>query len=301
MRTLIHKIPDVRRHTWFIFLVVALAVVAGAPVCGSPAPQPTPEPKTSTMVALTTAEQSATAGPSLTVVPTATPVEQATGTPELAHLPTPSSPSDAMTIGGTLWVDARPAFGEVLALINGQQCGRGQSTALPDGDGVPYFVVQIASDAQQAGCGTPGADVTITINGRAMNNAIPWQAGFQQPTNLIAGPAFAQYYGVLQADDATVPFDVVAYVGDVVCGQDRVSRVFLDALLRYHVTVDPDQLRPGCGKGGVEVTLRVRAEGQPDFVLGTALWMADAAAQRPTADLTGRFNKTPLATAAAAQ
>jgi len=56
-------------------------------------------------------------------------------------------------------------------------------------DPVPRFVIVIASDATAPGCGIPGAPITITVDGRAMNDTIPWQPGFQQPVTLIAGPA----------------------------------------------------------------------------------------------------------------
>src|SRR4051794_16452499 len=66
-----------------------------------------------------------------TLAPTGTASPTAPTATILSPLPTANSDSDAMLIEGDVWVDARPASGELLAFINGKQCGRGQSIRLP--------------------------------------------------------------------------------------------------------------------------------------------------------------------------
>ncbi|MDE3097264.1 MAG: hypothetical protein KGK07_14845 [Chloroflexota bacterium] len=116
-----------------------------------------------------------------------------------------------MIVGGTLWVDARPATGEVLAFINGKQCGRGQSVLVPSDllIPIPRFVIRVESASTEPGCGIPGAVVTLTVNGRAMNDPVPWRPGFQQQIVSIAGPAFAVYYGTLKVNAASPGFAVL--------------------------------------------------------------------------------------------
>lgn len=261
---------------------------------------------------LTSADLTQTAEPAIAApaeTATATPATEATATatptvgvlaraPEVARFPTPSSPSDTMILGGGLWVDARPASGEVLAFINGKQCGRGQSVRLPSEppDPFPIFVIEIASDVQQPGCGVPGAAVTITVGGRPMNDTVEWRPGFQQQVNLIAGPAFAQYTGVLQVQGVPPLFKVVAYIDGTACGEDTVSMIVPDTVLTYQIIVDPEELRPGCGRDGVDVTLQIEF-GTGDValrsVIGTAPWQMGPVAL-PNIDLPAGIPTTPF-------
>ena len=208
-----------------------------------------------------------------------------------------------MVIGGVLWVDARPAIGEVIAHIGGVECGRGESFLLADG-GLPTLYVEVASAAGQPGCGTPGAPVLITVNGRAMNEAVEWRPGFQQPLTIIAGPAFAQYEGEIMFDASLIPLRVVPYVGGVPCGQ-QLNGFQGDRKVYYQVVVDPAELRPGCGAGGAQVTLRLEGA-LPDgtateVVIDTVGWQAGPKVQRPPADVSNHVATTPASTPGAAE
>lgn len=203
-----------------------------------------------------------------------------------------------MTVGGTLWVDGRPATGDVAAFIGGKDCGHGTSGRMQSDPPSPVasFVIIVESDAVKPGCGVPGVPITITVDGRAMNETLPWQRGFQQPVSLIAGPAFAEYYGKLKVAPLPIRFAVKAYIGDVPCSNDlSVPLMGVATEIHYDVTVDPAELRPGCGRDGVEVEFHLEVEGQPDVVFDKAPWSVGFGNERPPVDLTG----APPPTAAA--
>jgi len=152
-----------------------------------------------------------------------------------------------MGIVGRIWLDGQRVSGEVLAFINGQQCGRGKAEGTPP---KPLLLLPISSDAHQPGCGVPGATITFTINGRAANETVAWKPGItQQMVTLSAGPRIAIYQGTLRIDRGRPPpMRVVPYIGGVVCGA-AVAPWFLitdDARWSYEVVVDPDGLRLGC-------------------------------------------------------
>jgi len=199
-----------------------------------------------------------------------------------------------MGIVGRIWLDGQRVSGEVLAFINGQQCGRGKAEGTPP---KPLLLLPISSDAHQPGCGVPGATITFTINGRAANETVAWKPGItQQMVTLSAGPRIAIYQGTLRIDRGRPPpMRVVPYIGGVVCGA-AVAPWFLitdDARWSYEVVVDPDGLRLGCGRAGVDVTLRLQVAGQPDIDLATVPWEALPPTQILTVDLTGRIPTAP--------
>jgi hypothetical protein len=234
---------------------------------------------------LSTGDESATASPAET---TETPMPEASPTPDagepppsptrgLAKFPTPSSDADTMVLGGTLWVDARPFYGEVFAFVGDVQCGRGQSGRLPE-SGIPVFVVQISSDAQQRGCGVPGAGVRITAGAREMNAQVTWGPGFQQPVELVAGAAFATISGELQFVGEVPPYRVLPYINGVLCGEQLLAPPLRQGQTpTYQVVVDPENLQPGCGRAGVIVELRLHIEGESDTVLHTSPWRTGSA------------------------
>lgn len=246
--------------------VVGIGLLFAAPVCasgdeeaaspdGSPVPAATATPSVQT--------------PSTATVSVATPIEQ-TPFPTVGF-PSPASVSEAMLLGGGVWIDARPASGEVIALIGGIECGRGQSGVLHGGD-PPTFLIEIASDAERPGCGTAGASVTIVVNGRVVNETVVWAPGYQQPVNLVAGPPFGNYFGKLQFNGIAPRAVVRAYVDDVLCGEDPTVIARGAGTATYHVVVEPDALRPGCGRDGVVVSLRLTVEGQAEAEIHHVAW-----------------------------
>lgn len=228
------------------------------------------------------------------------PTAAATAIPTVL-LATPSSDAEAMGFGGVIWVDARPAAGEIVAYINGQVCGRGRtfSERSPHPDPFPFFTVEIASDALQSGCGTPGSPVMITINGRALNDNVVWEPGIQYPVRLVVGPAFGEYRGSIAHDPGPfAPREVVPYIDGQVCGM-QLKTFFDESTWSYVVVVDPDTITPGCGRDGSEVDFRLAVSGQPDIDLGAEPWKTDRPIEHPTANLAGQIVAAPAATAVA--
>lgn len=281
--------------TWLA--ITALALVSSAAICGSDDPQPTSVP--STAIATLEATHTATVAPSETPVPSAT--TEPTSTPEAleptrtrvsADFLVPSSESDPMVISGSTWVDARGTPGEVIAFINGQECGRAKSGFLNSEppSPLPFLLLFVASDVQQQGCGVLGAEVTFTINGRPANNTIEWQPGLQ-PFTLIAGPLFAQYYGKFRLNHGLPPrMRVYAFIDDVLCGEQiSGGELYTDGEWSYVVLVDPEELRPGCGRDGAEIELVLTVEGGSDIDLGTEVWHPGGSIERTTVDFTGQI------------
>lgn len=291
-----------RRGYLVIAALALVAIVTAAPICGSPTPQATPVPSTPTAVIVQPATLPDTATAAAAATATATPAAPAAtpahtfGLPEAANFPSPTSQSDSMIVGGGLWVDGKSVVGDVIAYVGGKECGRGRSLRLPDG-GLPDFVLRIASDAEQPGCGIPGALVTITANGRAMDDAVVWQPGFQQPREFFAGPVVAQYSGQIRFDKSFIPARVVPYVGDVVCGR-QVGPLQGDGEIGYQIVVDPAELRAGCGRDDALITLRMEGDapgGTVDIVVDTIPWQPGSPVRRAMVDLSTQIAATTVA------
>lgn len=302
------------RRAYFALMAAGLAVLAAAATCGraDPTADPTATPVAEAPTATAPTVAAAPASPAAVSTPTAaaspvdspTPTEQATSTPAPWPFPTPSSASDDMWIGGSAWVDARPAVGEVLAFVNGNQCGKAQAGRIQSDPPSPVssFAVRIASDATQAGCGEPGAVVTITINGRPFNNPIVWQPGYQNPVAFDAGPPYARYYGDVKVPPGTfLDLTVNAYIGDTACGAELSGDYFGPTAWSYFVVVDPDALRSGCGRDGTDVAFRLEVNGQSGILIDVLPWIPGVATQLRTVDLTTSPPATPAATAAIGQ
>lgn len=264
-----------------------------AAICGSPNAQTTPALGRPT--ASVVPNGSATAQPSTPDLSVTDP-EPTSAPDRRTHLPKSNSQSDPMLLGGHAYVDARPAEGKILGFIGGQQCGDGQSTSLP-GDDV-LFVVRIASDFEQPGCGKRGVAVTFTINGRAADQTIPWQPGFQEDdAALSAGFKVAIYVGSVQIGAGEPPpMRVVPFVDGVECGAG-VSPAFSaqnHARWVFRITVDPAEVRAGCGADGANVTIRLQVEGRPDIELTTIPWEG-ASVQLSNVDLRAKAITKPSA------
>ncbi len=304
------SVATIRSRAGVVGGIVVLALVAAAPICGPADPTPTTVAATPTAVAVTlttvpprpptpVAEQNAPSTPTSSSSPSASKF----GYPKVSSLPSPSSQDDAMFIGGLLWVDGTTPEGEVIAYIGGKECGRGKSFTLPGG-GFPTLLIVVPSEAQQLGCGTTGAQVTLAINGRAMEGPIDWQPGFQQPRQFFIGPVVAQYLGDIRFDKSAVPLRVVPYVDGVVCG-GQVNPMQGDGEAGYQVVVQPAELRPGCGRDGVVITLRLEGktvDGRPlDIVIDSVAWKPGVPVQRQAVDLAAKLSGAPIPTVPAVQ
>lgn len=266
--------------------MLALASASLAGVCGDPDAIATPA------AGVTASELVATATPADTATPAAT-VAHSFGFDETAVLPSPRSDDEPMLIGGVLWIDGTTPTGEVVAYLGDNECGRGQAVLSGDG-GYPDFLVTVASDSQQPGCGVPGAPVTLTLNGRAMDETTPWRPGMQQPRTFFAGDVVAQYVGTVRFDapfdvSGIVPQQVVPYIDGVVCGA-QVNPMQGNGQIVYQVVVSPASLQQGCGRAGSQVELRLvgMAEGGPfDIVIAHVPWQPGPFVQVTDVDLVG--------------
>jgi len=192
-----------------------------------------------------------------------------------------------MGFGGTVWVNGRPAYGELLAYIGGQVCGRGQSSRLSPRQQLPKYVLAISSAADQPGCGVPGSLITITISGEPLNDEILWEPGFQRDKRLVAGPSFATYFGTISVGSREVSSaKVVPYVEDIECGE-QLSGAVRDGEVAYFVVVDSDELHSGCGQPGSVVRFRAEIDALGGVDLGTETWSTSETLLRQPIDLSG--------------
>lgn len=78
-----------------------------------------------------------------------------------------------MTISGAAlenWMDAPPGA-DVRAMIDGNSCGETNVTAVGQ---LSHYDLRVASAIERPGCGTPGAVVTVTIDGQAAYPTVVW-------------------------------------------------------------------------------------------------------------------------------
>lgn len=266
---------------------LAAAFFVAAPVCGSGDDRRTRGEDPPTFSAETAGGR-----------PSATAFATPPSPPELSALyPTPEI-DDPMSLGGSVFVDAtQPSEYEVIAYIDGLECGRAQSFRPLHSDG-PMFGMTIASDAQIDGCGKPGDEVTLTVNGREVNRPYEWQPGWRPSTSvtLIVGPPPARYYGEIRFD---VLFDqsdiwpqrVVPYIDGKVCGAQS-NPMQGNGQVGYLVVVMPDELQPGCGRDGATINLRLELmlAGRPvEVELQDVQWQPGSIVNLDLIDLSGRF------------
>lgn len=102
-----------------------------------------------------------------------------------AAQPGPATPP--ARIFGSVTVTGRPAPGAaVVALVGAIACGR--STVAADGT----YQVDVRSAASQPGCGTDGALVTFTVDGRPARESVTYQSGAFIHRDLTVGAAVAE-------------------------------------------------------------------------------------------------------------
>jgi hypothetical protein len=291
-----------------LFVLAALVLVAGSVACGDPL---TMAQETQTAVAdVATPVAIASAPPTTEAVastaPATTVEDEPTSVPDpVRHWPTASSDSEPMSLAGEIYVDGRPASGTLVAFIGGQECGKGQSGFAEDRG---FFVVTVTVAAERAGCGVPGAVVSFTMNGQAVNETVAWKPGVQDSAvALSAGPAIAIYRGSFSLvpgfksglPGAKPSLVVTPYIDGLACGDavDAGVNLLDHARWVYQVVVDPEELRGGCGRDGASVVLQLQVEGGPSIDLATAPWQTLPVVQVPNVDL--RSVVPPPATKAA--
>jgi hypothetical protein len=181
-----------------------------------------------------------------------------------------------MLIGGSIWVDARLVSDRVQAWIGGTLCASEDSIRFPDGP--PGFFMEVPSAAVVDGCGTPGASVQFTIDGRSLDQTVVFTEGAVPPVTLTSGAPFMQISGLFSVteDDAQVHVAVEPFVDGTRCGYDLASGRG-GTQRGYHVVVFSEELSPGCGAPGkmVELELVVVEDDGTRVPLGMSLGRRD--------------------------
>ena len=189
-----------------------------------------------------------------------------------------------MTIGGHVWINARPAGGVITALIDGEVCAE-ESTLLPP-VGPPVMSLDVPPSAEKAGCGHAGATVVLEVNGTPAPQTVPWAGGQTALVEVVIGPPFGRYGGSFSYGGAIAQYDVVPLIDGHVCGEQLPwPRGGPAPVVFYEVVVDPDELRPGCGRPDAIVELRVRITPPGgtthEAALGSTAWQTNGLVTLP--------------------
>lgn len=186
--------------------------------------------------------------------------------------PTPTQVVTAapMVISGPVWVSARPAFTTIRAFVGQTECASAESLLGIDTD-VTEFTLLVPSSEEQPGCGTPGATVTFTVGDQPVDTTVSWEAGGSARIALVSGPAFARYYGTFTLARLDGLVEIEPLIAGEVCGEQYSSLRGEGPVYGYAVVVDPEVLKPGCGKPDAAVSFRlVRIDGAGRTPLATA-------------------------------
>jgi len=206
----------------------------------------------------TTAEQTQTAAAGAATIAAPSPTAGTPPTPSaVAGTPTPGS--KGMTVGGFVWVNARPANSGIIvkALVDGIECASGRAVTWVDAY-EPLVELTIPSAEQQAGCGTAGAKIRFVVDGSTANQEAVWEQGVHQSLQLVVGPEFARYQGTYAYPSVTgEPVRVEPIINGKVCGVDLAAGIGPAERRGYDVIVDPEAVSPGCGRPGANVVLRL--------------------------------------------
>lgn len=216
---------------------------------------------------------------------------------------------EAAVFYATIMIDAAPAPEGTLvrALIGDTVCDEYRlGLGPPSGRRGPFVVytgtqpntipVVVPSANEKQGCGSEGATITFTIDGRPGNETRDWYSGDQLGMTLTAGPPYAQYSGTVSVGGQHVHGSTVkAYVADTLCGEA------MGLVGTYAVIVPPAELKPGCGEEGAVVRFmigEVEAEQIAQWATGRheLNLTAAAAAPSPTSTLPASPTASPSPT-----
>ncbi len=227
------------------------------------------------------AESTATPTPAATPSPSPSPTP--TPTPSATPTPTPLATPVVSSFAGHVCLDANCSgaaaglpTGEVVAMIDGVECGRSTVMLLIDGPAETDYGIDVVSESDRPGCGREGATVQFYIKGRLAKQSGIWRAGARQHLDIWAGEDFAAFSGRLFLNGQPWPWPpptqapyvdvgdplgretvvVRASVQSTLCGEKAVEGLTFTA--RYDLlVVQPTTLRAGCGQGGDAITFTI--------------------------------------------
>lgn len=145
------------------------------------------------------------------------------------------------------WVNGQnTAHGNVTARIGETLCATGVPLVLPGGSRVDYSL-SVPSQEAVPGCGYEGAVVTFFVDGRQAPQTAIWRSGGagdpSRIINAIIGPPFAHFITISEEAEFEPGRSLVPYIGGKACG--------------YGGVVYSNELEPGCGVEGAEVTFKL--------------------------------------------
>jgi hypothetical protein len=193
-------------------------------------------------------------------------------------------PTDAMFIGGDVWVNATGAYNRLVALIDGVECASTTGSGVVDGYGASFYV-SIPAASVRPGCGVPGSTIQFLVDGELAPQTAVWQPGSHPPIVLRIGPEFAQYVGRFTYSGFTGGWVVQPLIDGVVCG-GQINPAQGVGEYGFHIVVLAEETRAGCGRAGAVVTFRLMDTSgevavEIPYAFPTAVWETSGIVKLP--------------------
>jgi hypothetical protein len=166
---------------------------------------------------------------------------------------------ERMSIGGSVWIDARPARALVEVFAGSEKCAQSTAGTGPDDYITDYHVI-IRPASEPSMCGIEGVPISFIVDGNRTAETVAWQRGADVRVDLVVGPAFSRYYGLFampEYDGYNILLQPV--IDGRVCGQQLNALRGEGPDFDYDIVVDPQELITGCGREGAIVLFRVVA------------------------------------------
>jgi hypothetical protein len=219
---------------------------------------------------------------------------------------------------GLVWLDGtEPPMGTLVqAFVGGTECGESRTTIggnvagqWPGGFiGRAMYLMSVRSSNVRPGCGTEGATIAFSIDGREAHQTGQWKSRESQVLHLTIGAQPAIFSGAVTIDGGPVDRDIPiqALIGGVLCGDLRVAHDSEPPLMKEseyrHLAVLPGEARAGCGTEGAQIRFLVKGIQAKE----TAVWepgfhtldllITTAPEETATATATATAVPTPTAT-----
>ena len=187
---------------------------------------------------------------------TPTPTPTPTSTPPATATPVPPQPAVFHLIP---WVNGRDDTARnVTANIGETLCATGDAVFPTGSRPRAVFQLRVPSEEAVPGCGREGAVVTFFVDGRQAPQTAVWHSGISQSLNVIIGPPFARFTGVVYTNLRLGNETVVPYVGDESCGDKAPSYwIGIGPYYDYGAIVYSREQQAGCGVEGSQITFKL--------------------------------------------
>jgi hypothetical protein len=179
--------------------------------------------------------------------------------PEALTTATPTAnPSSAnqMLVAGNVWLHGLGTYETVEAFVGLTECGSAQPIQIIDAYDTSYSI-SIAGAVKKNGCAEDGSVVTFTVGGVKADQTVVWHEKAYARLNLVAGGSFDRIGGSVTSPNLSGALAVEPLIGDVLCGYQLNAFQGEGPEWGFDVVVFSDQIYPGCGHPGAEITLRI--------------------------------------------